>query len=285
VTVLFALLAALANAVVVVTQHVASSGAPGGTSGLKLARYLVRSPLWLLGWIGLAGSFAFQALALHVGQLSVVQPLLVVELVFTLVLRRACLRQAIAPGAWGSAALTCAGLALFLEAADVRGGSAAPTAGAWVTAVLACAGVAAVLAATGRAGPPGRRAVLWGASAAVLWALVATFIKATTDTLSQYGVGGTLERWPVYALAAGGALGFLVEQTALRVGPLRSSQPMLVIVDPMVSIGLGVWLYDEHFAESPLALTVAGLAFAVMCVGVAFLTRTSPVTMEPTSAR
>lgn len=283
-TVLFALLAALANAVVVVTQHVASSGAPRGTSGLKLAWYLARSPLWLLGWIGLAGSFVFQALALHTGQLSVVQPLLVVELVFTLVLRRACLRQMIAPGAWTSAAVTCAGLAVFLEAADVRGGNALPTAGAWVTTVLVCAGVAAVLATAGRAGPPGRRAALWGASAAVLWALVATFIKATTDTLSQYGVGGTLERWPVYALAAGSALGFLVEQTALRVGPLRSSQPMLVIVDPMVSIGLGVWLYDEHVAEGPVALAVAAVAFVAMCVGAALLARTSPVTMEPTSA-
>lgn len=284
-TVFFALLAALANAVVVVTQHVASSGAPSGISVLKLTRHLFKHPLWLLGWIGLAASFVFQALALHSGLLSVVQPLLVTELVFTLVLRRVCLRQEIAPAAWGSAALTCAGLALFLEAADVRGIGVAPSPVAWVVAVVACVGVAAVLAWSGRTGPAGRRAALWGAAAATVWALEASFIKATTDALAQFGVSGTLERWPIYALAMGGAFGFLIEQTALRVGPLRNSQPMLVIVDPMVSIGLGVWLFNEHFSEDPLSLIVAGASFVTMCVGVALLTRTAPVTMEPARVR
>jgi hypothetical protein len=43
-----------------------------------------------------------------------------------------------------------------------------------------------------------------------MWALVAVFIKATTDTLTQFGVGGMFTRWPVYALAASGVAGFAV---------------------------------------------------------------------------
>jgi hypothetical protein len=60
-----------------------------------------------------------------------------------------------------------------------------------------------------------------------MWALVATFIKATTQTLSQFGVGGMFSHWPVYALAAGAVVALCLEQAALHVGPLRSSKPWL----------------------------------------------------------
>jgi hypothetical protein len=59
-----------------------------GASGWRLVVYLFRNPLWLFGWVALAGAFVFQALALHDGHISVVQPLLATEPVFTLVLRR-----------------------------------------------------------------------------------------------------------------------------------------------------------------------------------------------------
>ena len=86
--IVFALLAALSNAVNVTTQHMASTADPRGSSGWRLVLYLFRSPLWLFGWVALAGAFVFQALALHDGQISIVQPLLATELIFALVLRQ-----------------------------------------------------------------------------------------------------------------------------------------------------------------------------------------------------
>ena len=76
--VVFALAAAMANAVNLLTQHKASIGAPGRVRGWRLALYLPRQPLWLLGVAAAVGSFIFQALALHNGPMSVVQPLLVI---------------------------------------------------------------------------------------------------------------------------------------------------------------------------------------------------------------
>src|SRR5258708_4254067 len=87
-TVVFALAAAFSNAVNVMTQHSASVAAPKREKGWRLVAYLFRQPLWLLGWIAAVGGFVLQALALHQGLLSVVQPILVTELVFVLVLRR-----------------------------------------------------------------------------------------------------------------------------------------------------------------------------------------------------
>jgi hypothetical protein len=136
----------------------------------------------------------------------------------------------------------------------------------------------------GRLAAAGARAALWGAAAATAWALVAVFIKATTDTITQFGVGGMFTHWPVYALAIGGLAGVLLEQWALQAGPLRVSQPFLVIVDPLVSIVLSVWLFGEHFVPDAGTIAIAVVAFAVMCGGVVVLTQTAPATMEPTPA-
>jgi drug/metabolite transporter (DMT)-like permease len=118
--VVFALLAALCNAVSVIARHIASTADPHRPTGRRLVGYLLRSPLWLAGWGAQAGAFAFQAVALHLGQVSVVQPLLVAELVIALVLRRVWIHQAIAGAAWTGAAAACAGLAVFIVAAGPR---------------------------------------------------------------------------------------------------------------------------------------------------------------------
>ena len=113
-TVAFALAAALSSAVNLMTQHSASFGAPEREKGWRLVAYLFRQPPWLLGWIAAAGAFAFQAVALHYGQLSVVQPVLVTELVFVLVLRRVWVRQDVVRAAWAAALVVCGALAAFL---------------------------------------------------------------------------------------------------------------------------------------------------------------------------
>ena len=104
--------------------------------------------------------------------------------------------------------------------------------------------------------------------------------KTTTAALSQYGVSGLFVHWPVYALAAAGIGAEILNQVALHVGPLSMSQPFLVIVDPIVSIALSVWVFEEYFTPNPIRITMAVLGFAGMCVGVTLLIRTAPATMK-----
>ncbi len=279
-TILFALAAAFCNALNLVMQHIASIGDSGHAKGWRFVRYLLSNPLWLLGWIALAGAFVFQALALHNGQMSVVQPLLVTELVFGLVLRRLWIHQQIRAVTWWAAALTCGSLALFVAMSEPTGGNAEPTSSAWVAASIATGGAAAMLALVGLRGSPARRAAALGAATSILWALVATFIKATTDTLAQFGPAGMFTHWPVYALAVAGAAAELLNQAALHVGPLSISQPLIVIVDPIVSIGLSVWIFAEMFTENTLRLALGTAAFVGVCVAAAVLARTTPATMD-----
>ncbi len=78
----------------------------------------------------------------------------------------------------------------------------------------------------------------------------------------------------------GAVAALFLEQAALHVGPLRASQPFIVIVDPIVSIALSVWLFAEHFTSNGAVLALAAVGFAVMCAGVVLLTQTAPATMK-----
>jgi hypothetical protein len=282
-TIVFALLAALCNALNVTTQHVASTSDPRRSKGWHFVVYLFRNPLWLFGWIALAGAFVLQALALHSGEMSVVQPLLVTELVFALVLRRLWIRQQIRTVTWGAAGLTCISLALFVAMSEPKGGHAKASTDAWLAATVTTVGIAALLTLFSMRGSPARRAALLASATGIMWALVATFIKTTTETLTQFGVAGMFLHWPVYALAAAGLGTEILNQATLHVGPLSISQPFLVIVDPIVSIALSVWIFDEYFTTNSLKLALAACGFAAMCLAVTVLTRTAPSTMAPAS--
>ena len=280
-TVAFAVAAAFSNAVNVMTQHWASVSAPKQEKGWRLVAYLLRQPVWLLGWIAAVGGFAFQAVALHAGQISVVQPILVTELVFVLVLRRVWIHQDIARAAWAAVLVICVALAAFLAVAEPTGGRSNPDTAEWLSALVAFGAAIAVLAAAGMRGTPVRRAAAFAVAGALAWALMATFIKSTTDALATFGIVGMLARWPVYALAAAAAAGTVLEQAALHVGPLSVSQPLLVVINPLASIALSIWLFDESFTDSPARITIAILAFAVMAAGVVVLSRSAPQDLTP----
>jgi drug/metabolite transporter (DMT)-like permease len=284
VSVLFAFASAFCNSLNVVTQHVASTAAPAREKGWRLAVYLVHNPLWLFGVAVMIGAFLFQAIALDKGQLSVVQSILVTELVFSLVLGRLWLRRHVVAAAWASACFTSAGLAVFLVMSEPKGGHPQATAAAWLPALLACGLAAAVITVLAGGGSPVRRAALYATASGIVWAAFATFLKSTTDVLTANGVVVTLERGGIYGVVVTGIIGTVLTQAALHVGPLGVSQPLMVIVNPVVSIGLSVWLYGEHFTGGATQITAGMIGFAVMVVGVVFLARTAPSFEAPATA-
>lgn len=279
-TVLFALLTAVSNAVALTTQHIASTRKLDHSSNWRLILFLFRQPLWLVGWLALVGSLVFQALALHFGPISEVQPLLVSELIVALLLRRLWIGQRIRHLAWYSAILTVVGLTIFLLASSPQGSINVPATTTWVRPVLVALGAIAVLVVVAQRGSPGRRAGCFAAATGVAWALEATFIKATTNTISAYGYVGSLSHWPIYAFIVGGLVGLFCEQAALHLGPLNVSQPFIVIVDPIVGVLLGVWLFSEKLQGGVTHLTVAIVGFVAMCVGVIVLTQSAPSSMK-----
>src|SRR5215213_8634315 len=121
-----ALVAALLFALGTVLQQKAGldgptdTDAPGGTSGLLLQ--MARRPVWLAGIAADALGFAAQAVALTIGRLAVVQPLLVSSVVFALPLGAVLTGQRVRRADLAAASVVTVALGVFLIVADPSGG-------------------------------------------------------------------------------------------------------------------------------------------------------------------
>jgi hypothetical protein len=274
-----ALLTALANGLGVTAQHIASTSSTNQDRGWRFVAFLFRHPLWLVGWAAMGGSLLFQSLALHFAAMSLVQPLLVFELVLALVLRRFWLRQAVTTRAWAASVATAVSLGVFLLATTRSSGPPAQDLH-WFAPAAWCLVAVVLLVVAGLRGTPSRRAALWGTATAVLWALEAAYIKQCTDVISHWGFAGLLTRWPFYAFVVCGITGLVCEQTALHVGPLRSSQTAIVIVDPIVSVVLGAFIFGERLGVTWSWRVAAVVALAATLASAGVLIAAMPGTME-----
>jgi drug/metabolite transporter (DMT)-like permease len=280
VAIIFAVLSALSNACGAILQRLAVvSRTSGARSGWRTAIDLVRQPMWLLGALFLIGTFGFQAVALYFGPLSVVQPILVLELIFTLGLRAFLLHDDIALRTWAAALTICVGLAAFLVVASPAQGMHDADAGGWIAAVSSWALAVLALLLLARYGSPARRAALFGAATAVVWSVDAAFVKQAVDVLAHSGPLGLLTGWPLYAVIATGILGTVLLQAAYAAGPLAASQATLLIVDPLASIALGIELFHEHLSAGPGYLAGAVASLAVLGIGVVMLSVWAPPVM------
>ena len=136
--------------------------------------------------------------------------------------------------------------------------------------MLACA-----LAARRRPGRPA--AALLGAAAGIAFAGTAALIKVCARQGSA-GVGNLLTHWPLYGLAAVGAVGLVLNQLAFQAGPLNASLPAITVTDPLVSVALGVWLFHEPVRHSGVALGLEAAALAVTSVAAVAVTRRADTT-------
>jgi hypothetical protein len=88
----------------------------------------------------------------------------------------------------------------------------------------------------------------------IAYALNATLIKACTNVLAR-GPIALLLSWQLYLLLVTGAVGLLLNQLSYQAGPLAASLPAITVVDPLLSVLLGVIIYDENLRHTPLAIT------------------------------
>jgi drug/metabolite transporter (DMT)-like permease len=270
-----AVCAALCNALTTIFQRLGVETAPDAQlHGLKLLRHVLRRPIWYVGFAAMIGSFLFQATALGFGSLSVVQPLMVTELVFLVIVLRIWFGS---PLGWREAVgtvLTVAGLAGFLAMSNTGGGTTFPSTGGWVIVIAACSAAVAICIACARMRSRSRawRSAWFGAAAAISFSLSAAFTKATT-ILFSHGFWQIFSHWQPYAIMVAGLAGLVLTQDAFHAGPITASQATLTIVDPIVSVVIGVGLFGDDLRGGIGALAFDAAALLVMCVGLFVLTQ------------
>jgi drug/metabolite transporter (DMT)-like permease len=268
-----AVCAALCNSLTTIFQRLGIETVPDIEGRrLNLIRHVLRRPIWYVGFLAMIGSFGFQAVALGFGGLSVVQPLMVTELVFLVVILRVWFGS---PLGWREAAgtlLTVAGLAAFLAGSNDGGGTTLPSTSGWIIVIVAgCVAIAVCLACT-RFGSRPWRSAWFGAGAAISFALSAAFTKTATILFSG-GFWHLFSHWEPYGIVAAGLTGLVLTQDAFHAGPITASQATLMIVDPIVSIVIGVGLFDDELRGGIGALAFDAAALLVMCAGLVILTQ------------
>jgi drug/metabolite transporter (DMT)-like permease len=271
-----AVCAALCNAITTIFQRLGVETVPDGeTHGLQLIQHVLRRPIWYVGFVAMIGSFGLQAVALGFGGLSVVQPLMVSELVFLVVILRVWFG---APLGWREAVgtvLTVAGLAGFLAVSNAGGGTTIPSTSGWIIVITACCAAVLVCLVCTRFGSRAWRSAWFGAAAAISFALSASFTKSTT-ILFAGGFWRIFEHWEPYGIVIAGLAGLVFTQDAFQAGPITASQASLTIVDPVVSIVIGVGLFDDELRGGKGALAFDAVALLVMCAGL-FVLSQSPL--------
>lgn len=288
VEILLALTASLFTATASVAQRAAAAPAPGEiTFSWRLVLFLLHRPLWLLGVVCMIGGFVFQLAALHVGSLSLVQPVISAEVLFVFAYLALRHRKSVGARDWLAAFGMAAGLGGFLALAAPRGGDDHTAAFTWAMAAVStfgAAGLVALLAVVpvrrGRAVTPSRRAALLAVSAAITWGFVAAVIKELATHIGA-GPAAVFTNWSPYVLVVTGAIGMFLVSNAFQAGSLAASQPALTIVDPLVASLLGVTIFGERFHHDPIELAGEAVALAVLVGSVVLLSRSPLVRGNP----
>ncbi|UNZ21031.1 DMT family transporter [Streptomyces sp. 891-h] len=232
----------------------------------QLLWHLVRQPMWLCG-IGLAVlAYGFQSLALAFGPLSLVQPLIVCELVFAVPLSARLCRTRLGAREWFGTLAVTAGLATALVTARPHGGDpAVADLGRWATALGAVAAtVAGALLARRFVSPVWRASCMALAGGAVM-GFQSVLLAATVARMEQ-GAGPVFSAWQTYLLVVASIAGLLLIQSAFQEGPLAATVTVIDTAEPLVAVVVGTALFGEalDIGWPVTALTVVGVAATVV---------------------
>jgi drug/metabolite transporter (DMT)-like permease len=257
-----------------VLQQRAASRRPSGERRFSL--HPVRDPVWLAGIAGAAASYGLQAVALSFGPLSLVQPLLVTELVFAVPVSVRLRHLRLARRDWFAVVAVLVGLTASIVGADPRQGDPLQPFPVWVVPLIVVGVLAAVGIGLSRVVEgPVRASALAGAGAVVM-AMQSALYNATIALIPRVGFWPVFTHWQPYLLIAASALGAVLIQAAFRAGPLAASTPVIDSILPLAAIGLGLAMFGEHVRTSPPALVAESVGVVLLLAGILALD-TSPV--------
>jgi drug/metabolite transporter (DMT)-like permease len=273
-----ALAAALSNALTSVFQRMGVEDAPQeSTMTLSLMTHAIRRGIWLLGFFFMVCSFLLQAFALHAGRLSVVQPILTMELLFLVFILGTYFGYKITLREWIGASAIAFGLSGFLVFSNPGGGNEVPSNLDWIVVGGAASAAIVVTVVATRWGPRWWKAAMFGSAAAVSFAFTAALIKVVGNYAARDWVS-LFVHWQTYGLVVFGLAGLFLTQNAFHAGPLAASQSTLVLVDPLASILFGIALYGDSLRTANPWGPLEAASLLVMFAGAVFLSNSPLVT-------
>lgn len=256
-----------------VIRHQLSGVLPDGTGTLRGVLGVVARPLWWAG-LGLAMlGYGLQIGALAFGSLLLVQPLLVMKLMFTLPLSARVNGRRISRTETAWATVLSIAVAVLIILGRPLPGAARPPLAIWLPA-LAVGAVVFLLMYRGadrlRRGP---KAVLLGLATGLLYGYVAVLSKAVVDVGVREGGLALAASWELWLLIALALVGTGVQQASFNAGALRHSLPAMTCGEPIIAFALGYVVLGERFQVSGWNWAALAAALAAMVVATVQLSR------------
>jgi hypothetical protein len=243
---------------------------------------LMRQPLWIAAMGGTLFGFALQVTALRFGPLALVEPILVVALIFAVTIN-AYLRRGWDTKLLAGVISCAAGIAGFLIIANPSPG--ASQVGFYTVLPLGAglaAGIAGCLAIAKRHAQ--LRPLALALACGICYGVAAFLVKLVVSDLTG-GLPRMLTDWPIYALAVVGPAGFILNEDAYQQGTLIA--PVLAIItacDPVISIALGaVWL-NEGLSSTAAGIAGEIISLLVMITGIVVIAHRAPHIAPPKAA-
>ncbi|WP_406073515.1 DMT family transporter [Micromonospora sp. NBC_01638] len=232
----------------------------------RLLFRLVRSRLWLSGWIPDSAGVTLQVIALRLGPLAVVQPVMASGLFMAVLIEAAMLRRRVARRDLLAVAVGVAGLTAFLVLADVHPGVPSVRPAAWTgPAICGALIVSGCVVAAYRLSGAARGALL-GVASGLAYSLAAALVKYVTGR-HRGDILTTVGSWPFAALVVVAAIGLLLNQAAFQHGRLAAPLTALTLTDPIASVIIGITIFQETLTANPARITGLTLAGVVTAAG------------------
>jgi hypothetical protein len=116
-------------------------------------------------------------------------------------------------------------------------------------------------------------------AAGIVYATTAALLKTLTGIASG-GVAAVAGSWQLYVVLVLGGAGVVLTQLAYQSGPLVASLPAITIVNPLLSIVIGVVVYDEDIRHGPGAIGAMAGLLLLLGFSVLQLTKVTPTSHE-----
>jgi drug/metabolite transporter (DMT)-like permease len=255
---------ALSNAM----QHRAAGMVPAAVQrALAVLAHLARQPLWLVATGISFCALLLHAVALQIGSIALVQPLMLAGVVLAVPARAALERKRPRWCDVRAVGVTALGLLAFILAASPQRSEGSPAI-ARVALFVLCSfvlGVSALRASRALGwGGDRLRAALLGAGAGVMFGATAGLLKYIGSAATSGGQLAVL--LALGMLVSAGLLGTAMNQRAYQIAPIAFSMPLVNVVDIVVAVFFGAAVFGEMPGHT-VGHVVAQLG-AVGCIAV-----------------
>lgn len=227
---------------------------------------------WWLGVAIAALGFVLQAVALGLGSLLLVQPLIVASVLFALPLEAHLDHRRLNFHEWKWGIILTLCIAAFVLITLPSPGKHNASAGVLTAAIVVLVVVLAGLVIGARFVSLHYRALLFGAASGVLTGVQSFLVKGVMGQLDR-SVGEVFVHPELYLILVVATASVVTQQLAFAAHDLQTSFPAMTVMEPAVGMALGVVLLGERAHVTPFEGVVVVFVLGVMMFATVILAK------------